>query len=154
MLLSEKTAFHARNPHFAEDVRASFAKQKIMGVLGAEIVDIRPGYLEIRLPFREELTQQHGFFHGGVIATLADSAGGYSAMTLATPGVTVLGVEFKINLLSPADGEMLHACAEVIRAGKRLVISQIKVYSVKAGQAKLCALMQMTTMMVDLQEQT
>ena len=146
------TEFTPRNPNFAEDVRLSFARQPAMELLGAQIVEVQAGYVELKLPFRNELTQQHGFFHGGIVASLADSAGGYSAMTLAEVGKTVLGVELKINWLAPADGDYLSARGQVIRAGRTLVVSQIEVFSVKGDTEKLCALQQMTTILVDTPE--
>lgn len=144
--------FKSRNPNFVEDVRLSFSRQPAMAHLGAEVVAVEAGYVELKLPYEKFLTQQHGFFHGGIIASLADSAGGYSAMTLAEAGKTVLGVELKINWLAPADGDYLSARGQVIRSGKTLVVSQIEVYSVKGETEKLCALQQMTTMIVDTPE--
>lgn len=139
-------AFEARDPHFAERVRASFARQKVMAFIGAELTDVRPGFCEIRLPFREELTQQHGFFQAGIIATVVDNAGGYAGYTLMPPSSTVLTVEFKLNLLAPGDGELLIAQGEVLRPGRNLVITRGDVYVAKGGRETLCATMLQTLM--------
>jgi uncharacterized protein (TIGR00369 family) len=106
-----------------ERVRASFARQGIMGHLSAMLTEVKPGYCEIRLPFRPELSQQHGYFHGGVIGTLGDSAGGYAAFTLMPTDAGVLTVEYKMKLLAPGDGRWLIARGRVIKAGRSLVVS-------------------------------
>lgn len=110
-------------------IRDSFARQGLMAHLGAEIVDIGPGTVTIRLPYRPELTQQHGYFHGGTTAAIADAAGGYAGSTLMPDTSSVLTVEFKLNLLNPAQGDRLEAVGRVIKAGRTLTISQIDVWS-------------------------
>jgi uncharacterized protein (TIGR00369 family) len=106
-------------------VRASFGRQAFMGALGAELVSVAPGEVVIALPFRAELTQQHGFLHAGAIASVADSACGYAALTLAPAGATVLSVEFKVNLLRPASGTRFRGTAEVAaeRDGAETVVA-------------------------------
>jgi uncharacterized protein (TIGR00369 family) len=99
-------------------VRESFARQGLMEHLGAEIFNLRPGQAEIRMPFRAELTQQHSYFHASVSGAIADSACGYAAYTLMPANSSVLTVEYKMNLLAPADGEELIARARVLRSGK------------------------------------
>jgi uncharacterized protein (TIGR00369 family) len=138
--------FEAQDPRFAERVRASFARQKVMAFLGAELAELRPGHCELRLPYKPELSQQHGYFHGGVIGTIADSAGGYAAYTLMPADSSVLTVEYKMNLLAPGDGELLIARGDVLKAGKNLVISRAEVYAVKDGRETHCASMQQTLM--------
>ena len=110
------------NPAFAEEVRNSFAQQKIMSMFGARLSKVAPGLIEIELPYRDDLTQQHGYLHAGVVTTIADSACGYAAYTLMPPNSEVLSVEFKVNLLRPAKGESFLARAEVIKAGKTLTV--------------------------------
>jgi len=127
------------DPDFAARVRASFARQGIMGLIGAELVRVEPGLVQIALPFRADLTQQHGFFHAGVTSTIADSAGGYAGYTLFPADSSVLTVEFKINLLAPADGERLLATGRVKRAGRTLTVCELEVEAVKGGRAKTCA---------------
>ncbi|GIX29402.1 MAG: thioesterase [Burkholderiales bacterium] len=144
----EAAGFTAPDPRYAERVRASFARQGIMGHLGAALTEVRPGYCEIRLPFRPELAQQHGYFHGGVIGTLGDSAGGYAAFTLMPADAGVLTVEYKMNLLAPGDGELLIARGRVIKAGRSLVVSQADVAVVKDGTERLCAILLQTLMTI------
>ena len=127
-------------------MRASFAKQGAMGLIGAKLVELRPGYCEIHLPWRADLTQQHGYFHAGIISTVVDSAAGYAGFTLMPPGSSVLSVEFKLNLLSPGDGELLIATGEVIKPGKTLVITRGEAYVVKGDKTTHCATMQQTLM--------
>ncbi|MDI6751010.1 MAG: PaaI family thioesterase [Rhodocyclaceae bacterium] len=138
--------FEPRDPHWNEKVRKSFAKQGIMGLLGATLVDVWPGGCEIHLPYRPELTQQHGFFHAGVTSTIVDSAAGYAGFSLMAANTSVLSVEFKINLLAPADGELLIATGEVVKPGRTLVITRGDAWVVKHGKATHCAMMQQTLM--------
>lgn len=138
--------FEAPNPRFAARVRESFARQRIMAFLGAELSRIEPGYCEIELPFKDELCQQHGFFHGGVIGTIADSAGGYAGFSLMPEDSSVLTVEYKLNLLAPADGDRLTARGRVIRPGRTLVVSRADVTVRKHGTETLCATLLQTLM--------
>ncbi len=138
--------FEARDPHWNEKVRASFAKQGVMGLLGATLADVWPGGCEIHLPYRSDLSQQHGFFHAGVTSTVVDSAAGYAGFSLMAPNTSVLSVEFKINLLAPADGELLIATGEVIKPGRNLVITRGDAWVVKGGKLTHCATMQQTLM--------
>lgn len=125
-------------------VRESFARQRLMGTLGATVHSVGEGSVVLRLPFREDLTQQNGFMHAGAIATLADSACGYAALTKMPPDADVLSVEFKINMLAPAVGDYLEARGTVLRAGKTIVATRADVYSVSASGEKLVAAMQGT----------
>lgn len=120
-------------------VRDSFARQGIMQTLGATLTRVASGECEIQLPFRPELSQQHGFFHAGVVSTIADSAAGYAAYSLFPAGSSVLTVEFKINLLAPADGEKLRATGRVIKHGRTLTICELQAYITKGKEEKLCA---------------
>ena len=140
--------FAPRDPAYAERVRASFSQQQAMALIGAGMEVVEPGYTEIHLPFRPEITQQHGFIHGGVVGMIADSAAGYAANTLTAADASVLTVEYKLNLISPADGERLVARGEVIRAGRTLIITKAEVFAVKAGRWTLCAVMQQTIMVM------
>lgn len=110
-------------------VRASFSRQGLMRHLGAVLVEIRPGRVSVQLPFREELTQQHGFFHAGSTSAIADSAGGYAGFTLFPADSSVLTIEFKINLLAPARGDYLEAIGSVVRSGRTLTICQLEVFA-------------------------
>lgn len=132
-------SFEARDPDFAERVRDSFARQAFMRLLGAEIAHIAPGEIDIALPFRDELTQQHGFFHGGAIGTLADNAGGYASLTLLKPSDSVLTVEYKLNIVAPGEGERLVARGRVVRPGRRVIVCRADVFGLKAGREHHCA---------------
>jgi len=138
--------FQASDPGFAERVQASFARQRIMALLGAELTRIEPGFCEIRLPFKDALCQQHGFFHGGVIGTIADSAGGYAGFSLMPEDASVLTVEYKLNLVAPADGDRLTARGRVIRPGRTLVVSRADVTVRNRGTETLCATLLQTLM--------
>jgi uncharacterized protein (TIGR00369 family) len=138
--------FEPRNPVWEATVRASFARQGVMKLIGAEMVALAPGHCEIRLPFRDDLTQQHGYFHAGITATIVDSAGGYAGFTLMPAGSEVLSVEFKLNLLAPADGEFLVAEGQALKSGRNLVITRGEVYAIRNGKATHCATMQQTLM--------
>jgi uncharacterized protein (TIGR00369 family) len=135
----QEPTFSPRDPDFESRVRESFSRQGLMATLGAELSEIRPGYCEIRLPFRDDLSQQHGFFHAGATGAIADSAGGYAAYTLMPAGSSVMSVEYKINLLAPADGERLVASGQVVRAGRTLTVCDLEVIVEKAGTGTLCA---------------
>ena len=137
----------APNPNFVADVTNSFAQQAIMSLIGARLALVEPGAVEIELPFRADLTQQDGFLHAGVITTVADSAAGYAAYTLMPAGSRVLSIEFKVNLLRPARGELFVARAEVIKAGRTLTVVRADVFSLNAeGERELVATMQGTMM--------
>lgn len=136
--------FQPMDPDFATRVKNSFAKQKIMEHLGAKIATVEPGICIIELPFKEELAQQHGFFHGGVIGTIADSAAGYAGFSLMPKNAAVLTVEYKMNIMSPGDGELLIAKGEVIKPGRTLTIAKADVWVVKESKKTLCATMLQT----------
>ena len=136
--------FEPRDPDWERKVRESFTRQGAMGLIGAELADVWPGGCEIRLPYRPELSQQVGYFHAGVTSTVVDSAAGYAGFSLMAPNTEVLSVEFKINLLAPADGELLIATGEVVKPGKNLVITRGDAWVVKNGKTTHCAMMQQT----------
>ena len=131
--------FEPKDHAFEIRVRESFVRQKVMGLIGAALTRVEPGRVEIELPFRDDLTQQHGFFHAGIVGTIADSAGGYAAYSLMPAGSSVLSVEYKINLLAPADGERLLAGGQVVRAGRTLTVCDLEVAVLKRGTRTLCA---------------
>ena len=114
--------FEPRDPDFEPRVRASFGRQAAMQLIGATMERVTPGMVELTLPFRAELTQQHGFLHAGIAAAVVDSACGYAALSLMEPGVAVLSVEFKVQLLAPARGAWFRARGEVVRAGRTLSV--------------------------------
>ena len=110
-----------------------------MATLGATLSTVGQGTCEITLPYRAALSQQHGFFHAGVVSTIADSAAGYAAFSLFPAASSVLTVEFKINLLAPADGENLRATGRVIKHGRTLTICEMQAFITKNREEKLCA---------------
>ena len=124
---------------YEERVRAGFHGQPFMGFLGAELRAVGMGSCEILLPFQESLTQQHGFFHGGVLATLADNAGGFAAYSQMAEDEQPLSVEFKINLLAKAVGECVVARGRVIQNGRRIKVSQADVFVKQDGVGERCA---------------
>lgn len=135
-------------PGFAERVHASFVLQNAMSLIKASMPVIEQGRTEIHLQHWSGVEQQHGFVHGGVVGMIADSAAGYAAMTMVPENASVLTVEYKMNLLAPADGEKLIARGRVVRPGRTLIVTQAEVFAVKDGQEKLCALMQQTIMVM------
>jgi uncharacterized protein (TIGR00369 family) len=132
------------DPHFAARCRASFARQKAMTLIGARLTAVEPGATEIALPYREELTQQKGFVHGGVIGMIADTACGYAAFSLMPADCSLVTVEYKINILAPARGSLV-ARGEVVKAGRSLTVARAEVY---AEDGKHIASMQQTLMML------
>ena len=132
----------ARNTNFAEEIKQSFAKQTIMELIGAQLTRVEPGIIEILLPYRADLAQQHGYLHAGIVTTIADSACGYAAYSLMPANSEVLSVEFKVNLLLPAKGEMFLASAEVVKSGKTLTVVRADVFSLgQEGERTLIATM-------------
>jgi uncharacterized protein (TIGR00369 family) len=111
-----------RDPDFAQRVRASFARQAAMRTLGVTLERVAPGEVDLVLPFRADLTQQHGFLHAGIVTAVVDSACGYAALSLMEPGAAVLTVEFKVQLLAPARGARFRATGRVVRAGRTLTV--------------------------------
>lgn len=132
-------AFEPRDPDFARKVRDSFVRQRVMELIGATLGRVEPGCVEIELPFRADLTQQHGYLHAGIVGTIADSAGGYAGYTLMPVGSSVLSVEYSIHLLAPAAGERLVARGQVIRAGRTLTVCELTVEALKGGARTKCA---------------
>jgi uncharacterized protein (TIGR00369 family) len=140
--------FQLADPNFEDRVRRSFARQGIMSHIGAEMTSVAPGRCEIHLPYGEHVSQQHGFFHGGIVATVADSAAGYAGFSLMPADAGVLTVEFKINLVAPADGQTLSALGSVVRLGRTLTVTRAEVFVRKDGRERVCAVLQQTLMTI------
>jgi len=119
-------------------VRESFARQPFMAFIGAEIAVVEPGYCEIHLPYRTELTQQHGYVHGGAMATLADNAAGYAAFSLMPADASVLTVEYKLNIMRPGLGDRMTARARVIKPGRTITVVESNVFGAKDGKEVMC----------------
>ncbi len=124
--------FEAPDPNFEDRIRDSFARQPFMAHCFVEMVEVGPGYVSLEVPVRPELTQQHGFIHGGLIGTLADNGCGYAAFTLMKAEDSVLTVEYKINILAPGRGDRLICRARVVKPGRRLMICQADVFAISA----------------------
>jgi uncharacterized protein (TIGR00369 family) len=137
-------ALNPPDPNFARRVADSFARQGAMAHLGAVLEAVGPGRVAIRLPYRPELSQQHGFFHGGIVATIGDSAGGYAAYSMMPADASILTVEYKINLVAPAKGEALVARGRVVKPGRTLTVCTVEVFAAEGGRESLCAVMQQT----------
>jgi len=138
--------FKAKFKDYEKKVVESFHRQKFMEHIQARLVEVKPGFCEIHVPYQEALTQQHGFFHAGVVSTIADNAAGYASFSLMEENSSILTVEYKLNLISPADGELLMGKSHVIKNGKTLSICRTDVFVVKNGEEKLCAIAQSTLM--------
>jgi uncharacterized protein (TIGR00369 family) len=136
---------------YEQRVRASFARQAAMATIGATLAAVAPGEVTLELPYRPELTQQHGFLHAGIVTTVMDSACGYAALTLMEPGAGVLSVEFKVNLLAPARGERFRAVGRVVRAGRTVTVVSGELRAIDAaadGRDTLVAIMTGTMMTI------
>jgi len=132
------------DPHFASRIRDSFSRQKAMALIGATLGSVAPGAVEITLPFRDDLTQQKGYVHGGIIGMIADSAAGYAAYSLVPADCSLVTVEYKMNILSPATSS-LTARGEVVKPGRTLTVARAEVY---AQDGRYVATMQQTLMML------
>jgi uncharacterized protein (TIGR00369 family) len=142
------TKFEPQDQNYESRVRESFARQSVMHILGASLSLVEPGVVEIELPYRTDLTQQHGFVHAGVVATVLDSACGYAAYTLMPADAAVLSIEFKVNLLAPAKGDAVRARAEVKRAGRNVTVCVADAFAITDGQSKVVATMLATMMCI------
>lgn len=131
--------FKPADPGFEARVRDSFSRQPAMHLIGAVLTTVKPGFCEVEMPRKAEVTQQHGFVHGGIVGMIADSAAGYAAYSLFPADATVLTVEYKMNLMAPADGDRLLARAQVTRHGRTLTIVGFDVFAEKSGKMLHCA---------------
>ncbi len=140
--------FKAKDPDFEARVRKSFDAQGLMAHIGARLTSVAPGACEIELPYSEDVSQQHGFFHGGAVGTIADGAGGYAAFSLMDADDGILTVEYKLNLMAPASGELLIARGLVVRPGRTLTVSRAEIAVVKDGRETPCAVMPQTLLRI------
>ena len=147
-MVSPLTGFVPRNPNFEADARASFALHGLMATLGAEVTYVVPGACDIAVAFHPGLSQHHGFFHAGVTSSIADTSAGFAAFTLFQPGASVLTVEFKINLIAPAQGQRMIARGRVEKSGRTLTICRADVVCVQDGIETPVALGLFTLMQV------
>ncbi|WP_326763726.1 PaaI family thioesterase [Streptomyces sp. NBC_01591] len=148
--MEDQTQQEQASPAVQKRVQDSFDQQGLMTHLGARLAHIGPGRVHIELPARPEVTQQHGYVHAGATSAIADSAGGYAALTLLSEDAEVLTVEYKINLLAPAAGDRLEAIGTVLKSGRTLTVRQLEVYGVQdGGERKLVANGQQTLIRVN-----
>lgn len=133
------------HPEYASQVAASFARQNVMSTIGARLLSVEPGRVEIGLAYRADLGQQAGYLHAGITTTIADSAGGYACLSLFAADEEVLTTEIKLNLLAPAAGDHFVATGNVVKSGRTLSVCQVEVHTYKAGRPVLCAYGLMTT---------
>jgi uncharacterized protein (TIGR00369 family) len=138
--------FTPQDPDFEQRVRDSFASQPAMETLGARLTRVAPGEVDIELPFRAGLTQQNGFIHAGILSAVLDSACGYAAFTLMPADAGVLSIEFKVNLLAPAEGERFLIRGRVVRAGRTISVCTGDAYAVREGRERHVATMTGTMM--------
>jgi uncharacterized protein (TIGR00369 family) len=134
-------SFDIRDPDFEARVRESFGSLTLMRTMGARLLRVAPGEVEIELPFRSDLTQHHGFLAAAALTAIVDVACGYAAMTLMTPGASVLTVEYKVNFLSPAQGQRMLARGRVLRPGRTVTVCTGDVLAVIGGEERLVATM-------------
>ena len=142
--MNAPTAFQPLDPQFAERIRQSFARQKAMALIGAVLTAVEAGRVEIALAYRDDLTQQKGYIHGGILGMIADTACGYSAFSLMPAGCSLVTVEYKINILTPARRSLV-ARGQVVKPGRTLTIARADIY---ADDGTLVAIMQQTLMML------
>lgn len=148
--MEDQAHLEQASPAVRRRVQDSFDRQGLMAHLGARITKIAPGRVHIVLPARAEVTQQHGYIHAGATSAIADSAGGYAALTLFPEECDVLTVEYKINLLAPALGDHIEAIGTVLKSGRTLTVCQLEVYGVRdGGERKLVANGQQTLISID-----
>lgn len=136
------------DPAYAERVRGSFSRQRFMTTLGATLDRVAPGEVDLRLPFRADLTQQHGFLHAGVMAAVVDSACGYAALSLMPAAAAVLTVEFKVNLLAPGEGDVFLARGRVVKPGRTLMVCAGELVTSRDGEERAVVTMLATVMVV------
>ena len=144
--------FTPKDPNYRAKVEDSFKRQAAMSLVGCSITEIEPGRVKLSFPYDEKLTQQDGFIHAGMLATVLDSACGYAAFSLMSEEAAVLSVEFKINLMSPAKGETFDIVGEVVRPGRTITVCRADAFAVAGGERKLVS--QMTGTMMAVYEKT
>ena len=142
------THFQPKTDQYATRVRDSFARQGAMSTLGARLERVEPGAVDIAFDWAPPLTQQHGFIHAGMVSTALDSACGYAAFTLMPEDAAVLTIEFKINLLAPAQGERFRMEGRVLKPGRTITVCEGRAYAIQGGQERLVATMGCTLMAV------
>jgi len=139
-------AFTPSNPNYEGHVKIGFARQNVMNTIGAQLRKVDPGEIEIELNFRDDLTQQHGYLHAGIVTIIADSACGFAAYSLMPENSEVLTVEYKVNFMAPARGEKFIATGRVIKPGRTLTVCAGEVVAIDGEARKTIAIIQATMM--------
>lgn len=142
------TNFLPKDPDYEGQVRRAFANQTLLVTLGMELDAVEPGMVRVALPFAPHILQQHGFIHGGAVATLGDTACGFAAMSLMPAGCGILTVEFKISLMAPAQGERLIAIGRVLKPGRTLIFAETEISAVRGDETRLIARTSATLMLI------
>ncbi|WP_033070508.1 PaaI family thioesterase [Thalassospira australica] len=132
-------AFEPQNPDYNAEVRKRFAQQPYNMSIGAEVSDVQPGRVEVILPARDDLLQHNGYFHGGLIAGLADIAGGFAGWSLVEADQGMLTIEYKLNIVAPGLGDHLRAVGEVVSRGRSIIVTRIDVFGMRNENSVLCA---------------
>jgi len=140
--------FQPADALYAERVRASFARQQAMATIGASLDAVAPGFVAIGLAWQQALTQQHGFLHAGMVATALDSACGYAGFSLMPEEAGVLTIEYKINLLAPAEGQRFRMEGRVLKPGRTITVTEGRAFAIRDGREKLIATMGATLMTI------
>ncbi|KEO58967.1 PaaI family thioesterase [Thalassospira permensis] len=131
--------FESQNPNYDAEVRHRFSQQPYNLSIGAEVVDVKPGRVEIVVPSRADLIQHNGYFHGGLIAGLADIAGGFAGWSLVAEDQGMLTIEYKLNIVAPGMGDQLRAVGEVVSRGRSIIVTRIDVFGMRNSEPVLCA---------------
>ena len=143
-----KPTFLPQDPNYRIRVENSFARQRAMTTLKITLARVDPGEVELLLPYQAELTQQHGFIHAGIVAAALDSACGYAAFSLMSSEAAVLTIEFKTNLLAPAQGDSFRVLGRVIKPGRTITVCEAEAFACRENESKLVASMTGTLMAV------
>jgi uncharacterized protein (TIGR00369 family) len=144
-----KPKFEPKYPDYQAKIKKSFADQAVMKTIGASIEAIGAGEIEIEFPYQSSLTQQNGFIHAGIVSTVLDSACGYAAFSLMPEDASVLTIEFKVNLLSPAKGDRFRGYGKVKKAGRTISVAEAELYAFSDQGKKLVATMVGTLMAIN-----
>jgi uncharacterized protein (TIGR00369 family) len=143
--------FQPRDPNYESRIRSSFDKQEAMKTIGANLIKVLPGEVHIEFSFIESLTQQHGYIHGGIIASVVDTACGYAACTLMSVDSEVLTIEYKVNFMSPAKGDRFKGIGRVLKPGRNITVCSGDVIAIDKGKEKIIATMLATMISVGKQ---
>ena len=131
--------FEPQNPNYNAEVRHRFSQQPYNLLIGAEVVDVKPVRVDIVVPSRADLIQHNGYFHGGLIAGLADIAGGFAGWSLVAEDQGMLTIEYKLNIVAPGMGDQLRAVGEVVSRGRSIIVTRIDVFGMRNSEPVLCA---------------